>query len=319
MSPGASVPWLTVAIPCFNSAPTLDEAVRSALGQSGDFSLEVLVSDNASGDATPEILRRFEGPAGFRWVRQAENLGMEANFRFCLEGAKGEWLLFLGADDTLEPGALARALDVLRARPEVRVLFGGWRWRGERAGEELPPSNVPEGREAVLDSLATARNYGHLSATFLHTESARSFGIHPMTFFDWLLFLDLAWRYPVAFLREPLASVRAHEANETRLRYGRSPASHCRSLMAVLSEFAATEGSGDARVRVAVKEGSGRLLGRYAALLARARRNGSARLSDYLADAGRLLVLPSPAGARARAAAGLALAMFFSAPSEGAA
>ncbi len=72
-------PSVSIAIPTYNRAATLERAVRSALGQT-HADLEVVVSDNASTDGTPELLRRLAASdPRLRSVRQDANHGMVAN------------------------------------------------------------------------------------------------------------------------------------------------------------------------------------------------------------------------------------------------
>ena len=72
-------PRLAIGLPVYNGAEFLGEALTALLGQTyEDF--ELIISDNASTDATEEICREFAGrDARIRYIRQARNIGSVPN------------------------------------------------------------------------------------------------------------------------------------------------------------------------------------------------------------------------------------------------
>ena len=79
-------PRFTIAIPTFNRAHWLRSCVASALSQTVE-SFEVVVSDNASDDATPEVLGEFDDER-LSIIRQPRNIGPIGNWNACLSAAK---------------------------------------------------------------------------------------------------------------------------------------------------------------------------------------------------------------------------------------
>ena len=122
---------VSVLIPAFNSAQWIGESVESALTQTG-APLEVIVSDNGSSDGTPDIVTKSFG-ARVRLVREATR-GAGANRNRLLEEAKGEFIQFLDADDLLEPGKIARQLDLMK-KSGADVVWGPF-WTYERDEEQ---------------------------------------------------------------------------------------------------------------------------------------------------------------------------------------
>lgn len=110
----------SIVVPCFNAASTVRETLDSALAQGGD--LEVIAVDDGSRDDTLEILRSY-GPA-IR-ILSGPNRGVSAARNWGLEEAVGDWVVFLDADDVLEPGALA-ARRAAAERAGADVVFSGW-------------------------------------------------------------------------------------------------------------------------------------------------------------------------------------------------
>jgi hypothetical protein len=124
-SASPEAPFLTVAIPHYRHRRYLEVVVASILAQDLD-SFEIVVSDDCSPDDSqqviPEILHRSGRP--FRYYVQPANLGYDANVRFCLAAAQGEYVLLLGNDDALAgPDSLRRISDVLRKLDRPLVAF----------------------------------------------------------------------------------------------------------------------------------------------------------------------------------------------------
>src|SRR5687768_8586869 len=95
---------VSVLIPAYNAAPWIEAAVESVRRQTfADW--EIVAVDDASTDDTHALLRSFAGPQ-VRVERNAQNLGMTANWNRCLSFATGDLVLKLDADDVLKPRAL---------------------------------------------------------------------------------------------------------------------------------------------------------------------------------------------------------------------
>jgi O-antigen biosynthesis protein len=115
-------PLVTIIITTYNYAHMVGTAIDSALNQDYPH-LEVLLVDNASTDATPELAARYAADPRFRYVRNAENIGMVPNHNKGLQEARGTYVLFLSADDFLMPHHISRSYSTLRDHPEIDVLY----------------------------------------------------------------------------------------------------------------------------------------------------------------------------------------------------
>jgi glycosyltransferase involved in cell wall biosynthesis len=113
-------PLLTIAIPTFNSAHFLPDAISSIMRQGLD-DFEILIVDNASEDNTEEVVRAFEN-AHIRYIRNPSNLGSSENGNRCLGNSRGRYIKFLCADDVLLDGVLRKQLNILETRPEVALV-----------------------------------------------------------------------------------------------------------------------------------------------------------------------------------------------------
>jgi len=111
------LPLVSICIPAYNAAPFIAETLESALAQ--DYApLEVIVSDDASTDATLKIVQTYEG-RGVRVLTQERNLGMHANWNAVIRASRGKYVCKLDADDLLAPSYVSSMVPVLEAHPRV--------------------------------------------------------------------------------------------------------------------------------------------------------------------------------------------------------
>ncbi|MFJ6194812.1 glycosyltransferase family 2 protein [Micromonospora sp. NPDC092111] len=112
-------PLVSVVIPCYNRARTVELCVRSARQQTYP-SVEIIVVDDASDDGSAAVAEA----AGATVLRLATNSGPGAARNVGAERARGEILFFLDADVALEPGSVAAAVAALRSAPRLGAICG---------------------------------------------------------------------------------------------------------------------------------------------------------------------------------------------------
>src|ERR1700693_1422352 len=117
-------PLLTIAIPTFNSAHFLPDAVASIMRQGLD-DFEILILDNASEDNTEEVVRSFENRR-IRYIRHPSNLGACENGNRCLANSRGRYFKLLCADDVLLDRVLLKQVNILETRPDVALVTSGY-------------------------------------------------------------------------------------------------------------------------------------------------------------------------------------------------
>jgi len=114
---------VTVAMPAFNAAAFVCEAVESVLAQ--DFgSFELLIVDDGSRDATWRHIQKYASHEKVRLFRNDTNLGAGATRNRLLSLARGRYVTPCDADDLLLPGALRRLSGYLDTHPRVGVVYG---------------------------------------------------------------------------------------------------------------------------------------------------------------------------------------------------
>jgi glycosyltransferase involved in cell wall biosynthesis len=126
------IPCVSVVIKSYNHAPYVAQAIESILSQSfEDF--EIVVFDDGSTDATPEIVLGFSDPR-IRFEGSTVNQGASAAMNAAVARVRGEFIAILNSDDFALPGRLASQTAYLRAHPEVAAVFGAPRQVGEDGG-----------------------------------------------------------------------------------------------------------------------------------------------------------------------------------------
>lgn len=121
-----TTPLVSVCIANYNGATIIADCITSVLTQKGGFPVEIIVHDDASTDASVEIIRR-----DFPQVRLLEN---NRNVGFCISNnrmaasARGEYLLLLNNDAALLPGALSAFIQHTRSHAPGILTLPQYDW-----------------------------------------------------------------------------------------------------------------------------------------------------------------------------------------------
>jgi GT2 family glycosyltransferase len=110
------VPTLSVVIPAYNAAGTIDASARSAATQEG-VDVDVIVVDDGSRDDTAAVAGAI---AGVTVIRQP-NAGPAAARNTGIRAAHGSYIAFLDADDRLLPGWACAVIDLLETGAQIAV------------------------------------------------------------------------------------------------------------------------------------------------------------------------------------------------------
>ena len=114
---------ISVVTPSFNQGQYLEETIESVLSQ-GIGDLEYIIMDGGSTDKSVEIIKRYEKYLAY-WQSEKDS-GQAAALNTGFERATGEVFCFLNSDDRFEPGALVRAEEEFKAKPELQLLYGDY-------------------------------------------------------------------------------------------------------------------------------------------------------------------------------------------------
>src|SRR5580692_9773267 len=108
---------LTVAVPTYNGARHVGEAIRSVLAQEG-AAFDLVVSDDRSDDETLEVVRKTAGDRA-RIVVNGERLGLAGNWNRCAALASTPLVAIFHQDDVMSAGHLRAHAAALAADQSV--------------------------------------------------------------------------------------------------------------------------------------------------------------------------------------------------------
>lgn len=213
---------VSVVIPCHNSSAHIVKTLESAVAQTRPPA-EVICVDDASTDGTWELLQEFVSRHRglVRIFHHSVRRGTPAAARnTAIAQAKGDWIAFLDHDDLWLPNKLERQAARLAQTPDAGVIHSDcWVQMGDDEATRTrmrEQRTVPEGeifrslfhRNCVLCPTAMVKRewLAHVGPM---NESAALAGVD-----DYDLWLRLARAgCKFAYVREPLAVWRRHEAN----------------------------------------------------------------------------------------------------------
>ena len=216
-------PEITVAMPAYNAAADLREAMDSILAQTfEDF--ELLVVDDGSTDGT-FALAGATGDSRVRVERLPGNRGRATARNMALGRARGRYLAWMDADDIAHPRRLELQHACLEAQPDTHICGAGVEYFGHSQAVEFFPE-LPEAARAAALFGAPVPN----GCCLLRLAAVRSFGLR----YD----AALARAEDMAFWADALlgAGLRATNLQIPLLRYRYAPARqarqwHVRALM----------------------------------------------------------------------------------------
>ena len=134
-------PIISIVTICFNSANTVEETIKSVLGQDYPL-LDYVIIDGGSTDGTVDILSRYKHRFGY-FCSEPDN-GISDAFNKGIKNAKGDIICIINSDDILLPGALnavaeyyEEGVDIYRGNVIIRNKETGF------AGRDIPSMKFP--------------------------------------------------------------------------------------------------------------------------------------------------------------------------------
>lgn len=208
-------PLVSIGLPVFNGAQFLAQAIESLLNQTYK-NIELIVSDNASTDATPEICKRYESSdSRLSYSRLLENIGGVPNANRVFSLASGKYFMWAAHDDLWKPTYVERCVHWLEIDPGT-VLVCSEMGIIDEAGKvqrlmETPhtaesPRAAERLREFIQIHSITDACYGVTRADVLR--KTRLLPLHPGN--DKLLLAELALHGRIVHVPEHLYMRRDH-------------------------------------------------------------------------------------------------------------
>lgn len=206
-----AAPVISVVVPCFNHGHFLAEALGSVVTS---VPTELIVIDDGSTDSTGDVLATLETAHTLRSIHQ-QNAGLASARNRGLRESRGDYVVFLDADDRLAPGALDLGVGLLEEHPECAFVSGRCTMM-DRDGTLLTTPVQPRiVRDHYRELLR--RNYIWTPANVVFRREAveRAGGFNPAVnaAADYDLYLHIARHHPVHDHGHLVAHYRKHAAN----------------------------------------------------------------------------------------------------------
>jgi len=214
---------VSVLVNTYNHERFIAQAIQSVLDQ--DFpagQMEIIVVDDGSTDATPQILQRFL--PRIRYIRK-DNGGQISAFNTGVAEVRGDIIAFLDGDDWWPPSKISAVVDAFEKNPDITAVGHGFiRAREETRAQE--PCVPAESYQLSLKNPDAAR-FAYSGRPFLSTSKLavrksvlRAAGRLPdnLIFFDVPIQLFAMALGTAIILNQPLCFYRLHGENlyETR-------------------------------------------------------------------------------------------------------
>jgi abequosyltransferase len=123
-------PVLSLCIPAYNRPEELGQLLQNLVGEALNVT-EIVISEDCSPrrleiEAVVEAFGRSHPEVRLCYSSTKKTLGYDGNLRRLIEIAHGQYCVFMGDDDLLEPGALKLLEEAVR-HPHIGVVLRGWK------------------------------------------------------------------------------------------------------------------------------------------------------------------------------------------------
>ena len=217
-------PKVAVVTPVYNGESYLRETLECVQRQTYPNVVHV-VRDNASSDATPDIIRQFaDGPKRLIVSRASRTCSMVDNWNAALDliPDDADYFRILCADDTMQPEGVAAMVEAAERHPTAGIV-GCTVERGGRVEDPLwSPQEELIGGQRAIDLCLNGRGAIHGPHLIWRREVLnlrRPFFDPDIVEFDTESALFVLLYFDFAFVHRPLAFTRVHPERFTETQY----------------------------------------------------------------------------------------------------
>ncbi|MCF0212078.1 MAG: glycosyltransferase family 2 protein [Bacteroidales bacterium] len=205
---------VSVVIPLYNKASTIERAILSVLHQD-TLPLEIVVIDDGStDDGAQRVLQIPPSSVSIRLIAQT-NQGVSAARNRGIAESLGDWIAFLDADDEWHPAFLSMIIHLRRQYPSCTVAATAYQHIDQRGTQQsITLQRLPfEGDEGLLDNYFEVAAHSHPPfcsiSVAARKDSLLAVGGFPRGIIageDLLTWARLAMQGTIAYSRKPLAT-----------------------------------------------------------------------------------------------------------------
>lgn len=151
----------------FNSETSIKNALNSLLSQTFT-NFELIISDNASTDSTPEICKEYlQKDKRIRYYRQKKNMGPWWNAMFVIEKAKFDYFMWAAADDVWQPSFIEKNVQVLESNQSIVGSTSDAIFFGRQIKKTDPDANFHLYKDFIKNMPSSSASYEEKAGYFL--------------------------------------------------------------------------------------------------------------------------------------------------------
>lgn len=173
---------ISVCIPAYNRAALLPPLLESILSQNyADYEVVICEDHSPERGEIAAVAARYDSthPGRIRYIENEQNLGYDRNLRRLFDAARGDYVLLMGNDDLLAPGALKCVASAIARHPDVGVVvrsFASFDDDPAKINQEHRYFDSERFFPAGIDSIVTVfRRCVVISGVTIHRGLAQSF------------------------------------------------------------------------------------------------------------------------------------------------
>ena len=220
-----SIPTVSILIPTFQYGHFLNEAIDSVINQDyQDF--ELVISDDGSRDNSAAIIQAYAlRDKRIRYIIQPKNIGMVNNWNYCLGEARGKYIKYVFADDSLlHKESLGKLVQSLEDNPQAAMascarqitdenstsleVWSGFNHTGFYSGSAEIDQCIKEERNLIGEPSAVI---------FRRSYAARFFDTSFKQLVDQEMWFHLLSQGGLFYTNQALCSFRKHSGQQTAL------------------------------------------------------------------------------------------------------
>jgi glycosyltransferase involved in cell wall biosynthesis len=223
-------PLVSVVVPCYNHAHFLPERLGSILSQGID-DMEIILLDDGSTDASPEILAEFCGrEPRARLLTNESNTGSPfRQWRKGLAEARGDFVWIAESDDSAEPGLLRALLAIHRETPDLALCYAqsllidlasrplghGSAWTDDISLQRWSRNYIATGPDELANALCFKNTIPNVSAVLFRNSTQLAALVDPGMRLcgDWLTYTRLCGLGGMGYAAAPLNLWRQSSSN----------------------------------------------------------------------------------------------------------
>jgi glycosyltransferase involved in cell wall biosynthesis len=205
---------VSVCLICYNQEKFIEQTLDSINNQKFK-DIEVIISDDCSTDNTKEIILKFIDKNQLNWkiLPTKENVGMQKNWRNCIEAATGEYIAIIEGDDFWnDPDKIKKQVGILENDKTLVACFTNAYVINEVTDRDFPEYVTEKLARLTFEDILLANNIPTCTILYRNLKHTFSKSFYKSPYVDWLIHLMNAKFGDYLFLDEKTSTYRLHES-----------------------------------------------------------------------------------------------------------